>query len=66
MELMVSWHGGVWFIGPGYDPEPVSGDYADLDQWLASHDATRADLNFAGSRSLEQKFIHDFGPVTSR
>jgi hypothetical protein len=53
----------VWWIGPVEDLEPIQGDGAALDQWLADRGAGRADLNFAGSLALEQKFIHDFGPL---
>lgn len=47
MELNVSWHGGVWCIGSGFDPKPIKGRPADPDQWLADHGAPRADLNVA-------------------
>jgi hypothetical protein len=63
VDLYVSWRGGVWFIGRADDPEPFNGDGAALDQRLAERGLGRADLDFLGSHSLKQKFIHDFGPI---
>jgi hypothetical protein len=61
---MWPWRGGTWWIGADGDLEPVERGTAALDAWLADRGASRADLEFGGSSALEQKFIHDFGPIT--
>ena len=58
----VNWVGGVWFVVGPHGPERVDGDGRWVDAWLASHAATREDLDFGGSRALEQRFVNDFGP----
>jgi hypothetical protein len=64
--MTVTWVGGTWFIQTPRGAEPVRGGSKDLDAWLARHQATRADLDFGGSRALEQRFVNDFGPIASR
>jgi hypothetical protein len=63
MNFTVSWRGGVWLIGLPDRQEPIRGDGAALDQWLADRGAGRADLDFGRSPALEEKFVHDFGPL---
>ena len=61
-RFRVYWRNGGWFI-----ETPISGDGAALDAWLAERgDRTRAELDFDGNRALEQRFIHDFGPISGR
>ena len=61
----VAWIGGRWYIGESV-PDTYIEDGAWLDHWLAQRQCTRDCLNFNGSRAMEQRFISDLGPVTSR
>lgn len=66
-RFRISWDGGVWTIETDdgvHHPLPRMPEV--LDVWLAERDLTRRELDFGGSRALEQKFIHDFGPITRR
>ena len=65
-KMPVTWVGGTWIIQTPRGPEPVRGGAKSLDAWLARHQAARADLEFAGSKALEQRFVNDFGPVPTR
>ena len=63
MSLLVTWVGGVWFITSPAHTVRAAGDGHWLDAWLAEHGATRADLDFSGSKALEQRFVSEFGPI---
>ena len=63
MSLHVSWVGGVWFISSPDGAVHAAGDGRWLDEWLATVGATRKDLDFSGSRALEQRFVSEFGPI---
>ena len=63
-SLLVIWVGGVWFItAPDHHTVRVTGDGQWLDAWLAELGAARADLDFSGSKALEQRFVSEFGPI---
>jgi hypothetical protein len=64
--LYVVWRGGTWWINSCDGVAPVQRDAEALDVWLADRGASRADLEFGGSSALEQKFVHDFGPIRGR
>ena len=67
-RFKVDWRGGLWSIEtPDGEQHPLTENAQALDAWLAEHgELTRRELDFGGSRALEQKFIHDFGPITGR
>ena len=61
--VSVQWRSGQWFIGPPDTAVPSDADTAWLDAWLAAHGDSRSDLHFGSNKGLEQRFVHDFGPV---
>jgi hypothetical protein len=61
MSVRVTWVGGSWFLAVEGDRHRVEGDGRWLDAWLAGHGLSRADLDFGGSRALEQRFVSEFG-----
>ncbi len=64
MTVRVTWVGGSWFLEVDGDQHLVEGDRRWLDAWLADWGGTRADLDFGGSRALEQRFVSEFGPTS--
>jgi hypothetical protein len=66
MSLRVTWVGGSWFLKMGQDRHRVEGDGRWLDAWLAGRGLSRADLDFGGSRALEQRFVSELGPIDGR
>jgi hypothetical protein len=65
-ELRVTWVGGSWFIMTEQGPRRIEGDGRWVNRWLVQRGRTRADLVFGDSTALEQAFISDFGPISSR
>jgi hypothetical protein len=57
------WNWGTWTIaiGPNEQTIPLNGGW--LDEWLGTRGLARTDLDFGGSRAMEQRFINDFGPI---
>jgi hypothetical protein len=57
----VQWLNGRWFIGNAGAAQRIE-DGPWLDAWLAADGATgRADLDFGGDLSLEQRFVFELG-----
>ncbi len=63
MTVRVTWVGGAWYLTAGRFEERISGDGRWVDEWLKLRGQTRAALDFAGSRALEQRFVSEFGPI---
>jgi hypothetical protein len=63
--VRVTWVGGHWLLAVGPYRHRVEGDRRWLDAWLAGRGLSRANLDFGGSRALEQRFVSELGPVTS-
>lgn len=62
----VTWRAGIWYLITDDGTARIEPDAEALDSWLRDRGKSRDALSFGGSRSLEQKFVHEFGPITSR
>lgn len=60
-QITVQWLGGGWVLTHDGTTQRAEGDRAWLDRWLAERGHACADLDFDGSKSLRQRFVHDFG-----
>jgi hypothetical protein len=54
---------GTWYIGwPDRGQLIENRDW--LEQWLAGHGASTADLDFGAEPHAERQFVDEFGPLT--
>ncbi len=59
----IQWLNDQWFVGFPGAAQRIE-DSAWLDAWLAANGALgREELDFAGDRELEQRFVTDLGPI---
>lgn len=60
---VMNWNWGTWTASIDGATFGIPLDRGWLDAWLTARGLTRADLDFDGSKAMEQRFINDFGPI---